>query len=416
MKKYTLNDFITAYSIPTFILSKQFVFSNITSVNKLGCGGVGCTYKVNYRDNNQIYTVCIKLQNHNPTFSKFTEVYSKYHTLFDNYTTNAYEIGSLTIHGMPFDYIIMEYIPYVTLDHTVLNNKQVTSLFLFLLQFMYILHTNNMSYSDIKPENIIYIGNNNFKIIDIDTVLPLISTSQEYMYNTTTKYFDITNTIAFTSHQLNQLVSCVYTCLDCMKLYPKCSSSPPVLEYCNYLLNLANYYNITNANQIVIPDVFNTLFQYIGNITSNMLYSLLSVFMMYILLIPRYTIAYIDTMFWYNTVMYYYQFIPESSATTVQLCNDQDISNNIHIITAIGVEPWSDETDPAVEASKIPQLINIGPYKESLSNYVVQYSQTMQKLPSSLQTKYKGYTQQDVYSLLRQDPRSTYRTPLYKRI
>ena len=134
-----------------------------------------------------------------------------------------------------------------------------------------------MSYSDIKPENIIYTGNNNFKIIDIDTILPLISTSQEYIYNTTTKYFDITNTTAFTSHQLNQLVSCVYTCLDCMKLYPKCSSDPPVLEYCNYLINLANYYNITNANQIVIPDVFNTLFQYIGSITSNMLYSLLSV-------------------------------------------------------------------------------------------------------------------------------------------
>ena len=416
MKKYTLNDFITAYAKPTFILNKQFAFSNITSVDSLACGGVGCTYKVNYRDNNQIYPVCIKLQNHSPIFSKITEVYSKYHTLIDNYISIAYEIGSLTIHNTPVDYIIMEYIPYVTLNHTVLNNKQVTSLFLFLLQFMYILHTNNMSYSDIKPENIIYIGNNNFKIIDIDTILPLISTSQDYIYNTTTKYFDITNTIAFTSHQLNQLVSCVYTCLDCMKLYPKCNSNPSILEYCNYLINLANYYNITNANQIVIPDVFNTLFQYIGSITSNILYSLLSVFMMYILIIPRYTIAYIDTMFWYNTIMFYYQYIPETSQTTVQLCNDQDISNNIHIITAIGVEPWSKETDPAVEASKIPQLINITPYKELLNNYVIQYSQTLQGLPSPLQMKYQDYTQQDVYSLLRQDPRSTYRTPLYKRI
>ena len=114
--------------------------------------------------------------------------------------------------------------------------------------------------------------------------------------------------------------------------------------------------------------------------------------------------------------MYYYQYIPETSITTVQLCNDQDIYNNMYIITAIGVEPWSKETDPAVEASKIPQLINIVPYKESLNNYIIQYSQTMQRLPQPLQTKYQGYTQQDVYSLLRQDPRSTYRTPLYKRI
>lgn len=416
MKKYTLNDFLTAQSIPAFILSKQFAFSNITSVDELGCGGVGCTYKVNYRDNNQIYTVCIKLQYHNPIFTKFTEVYSKYHTLFDNYISFAYEIGSLTIHNTPVDYIIMEYIPYVTLNHTVLNNKQVASLFLFLLQFMYTLHTNNMSYSDIKPENIIYTGNNNFKIIDIDTILPLISTSQDYIYNTTTKYFDITNTTAFTSHQLNQLVSCVYTCLDCMKLYPRCSSDPPVLEYCNYLINLANYYNITNANQIVMEEVFNQLLQYINSVTSNLLYSLLSLFMMYILLIPRYTIAYIDTIFWYNTFMYYYQYIPEISTTSVQLCNDQEIYNNMNIITAIGVEPWSDQTDPAVEASKIPQLINITPYKESLNNYIVQYSQTIQGLPVALQSKYRGYAQQDVYSLLRQDPRSTYRTPLYKRI
>ena len=414
MKKYHLDDFLNAKKFPNYIFISDFLFdfSQITSIKELACGGIGCVYKVEFAG---FPSVCIKLQSKSSLFKQFASVYSSNRVILDEYVAQIYEIGSILIGNSSLNYTIMEYIPYQSLNKQQLNNKEITSLFMFLLQFMNILHSNNMSYSDIKPANIVYISGNQFKVIDVDTLMPLIPKPQEEVYNTTTDYYSITDTVLFSSHPLSQLASCVYTCLECMHIYPKCSKKNPIYQYENYLLNLAKYYNITNANQI--PMIFNTIYEYLLEVTHNELYTLLSIFVIYILLIPKYTIAYIDSSYWYNMFSWYYQYIPETSVTTVELCNDNNLKENMKTILAIGVEPWTATTDPAVEASKIPSFINTTVFQQTLPNYIDTYNKKIKNLPNMIKHKYKMYaTEQDNYSLLRQDPRTTLKTPLYKRI
>lgn len=415
MKKYHLNDFLNAKKFPNYMFVSDFIFdfSQITSIKELACGGIGCVYKVEFAG---FPAVCIKLQSKNSSFKQFASVYSSNRVILDEYVVQIYEIGSILIGNSSLNYTIMEYLPYQSLNKQQLNNKEITSLFTFLLQFMNRLHSNNMSYSDVKPANIVYISGNHFKVIDIDTLMPLIPESQEEaVYNTTTDYYNITDTVLFSSHPLSQLASCVYTCLECMHIYPKCSKKNPIYQYENYLLNLAKYYNITNANQI--PMIFSTIYEYLLEVTHNELYTLLSMFVMYILLIPKYTIAYIDSSYWYNMFSWYYQYIPETCESTVELCNDNNLKENMKTIIAIGAEPWTADTDPAIEASKIPSFINISVFKETLPTYIDMYNKNIKNLPNMIKHKYKMYTiEQDNYSLLRQDPRTTLKTPLYKRI
>lgn len=415
MKRYYLNDFLNAKKFPKYMFVSNFLFdfSQIISIKELACGGVGCVYKVEF--NGAPSSVCIKLQSKSSSFKQFASVYSSNRGILNEYVVQIYEIGSVLIGNTSLNYTIMEYIPYQSLNKQQLNNKDITSLFMFLLQFMNTLHSNNMSYSDIKPENIVYTSDNQFKVIDIDTLMPLIPESREAVYNTTTDYYDITDTVLFSSHPLSQLASCVYTCLECMHIYPKCSKKNPIYQYENYLLNLAKYYNITNANQI--PTVFDTIYEYLLDVTHSELYTLLSIFVMYILLIPKYTIAYIDSYYWYNIFSWYYQYIPETSESIVELCNNDNLKENMKTILAIGVESWTTTTDPEIEASKIPTFINTNVFQQTLPNYIATYREKINKFPDILKRKYKTYTtQQDNYSLLRQDPRTTLRTPLYKRI
>lgn len=415
MKKYHLKDFLNATKIPkyTFVSDFVFNFSQINAVKELDCGGVGCVYKVDFAGYS---SVCVKLMSKNSTFKHFADIYSTKRTLLDKYAVQIYEIGSIIVGNTPFNYIIMEYIPYKSLDKQQLSNTDIASLFMFLLQFMNVLHSNNMSYSDIKPENIMYISSDKYKVIDIDTLVAYIPESDETIFNITTEHYTITDTLLFSSHPLNQLLSCVYTCLECMHLYPKCSNKKSsIYPYENYLINLAEYYKITNANQI--PMIFDTIYEYLLDVTHNELYTLLSIFTMYVLLIPKYTIAYIDSAYWYNIFSWYYPYISESNENTIELCNNDNLKENLDIIRAIGTEPWTFDTDPAIEASKIPSFINTSVFNQTLPSYIETYNKKIKHLSNIIKRKYKTYTtEQDNYSLLRQDPRTTLKTPLYKRI
>ena len=188
----------------------------------------------------------------------------------------------------------------------------------------------------------------------------------------------------------------------------------PIYQYENYLLNLAKYLNITNANQIT--SLFGGIYEYIFTVTNNELYTLLSIFILYILLIPKYTIAYIDTFYWYNIFSWYRDYLPETSKNTVELCNKDNLEENMPTILAIGVKSWTSSTDPELEISKIPVYINTDVFQQVLPSYVDIYRKRIEQLPATIRHKYSGYIQQDEYSLLRQDPRTTYHTPLYKRI
>ena len=163
--------------------------------------------------------------------------------------------------------------------------------------------------------------------------------------------------------------------------------------------------------------MFDTIYEYLLEVTDNELYTLLSIFTMYVLLIPKYTIAYINSKYWYNIFSWYSPYIRESNESTTELCNDDNLEENLDIIRAIGTEPWTANTDPAFEASKIPAFINTNVFQQTLPTYIDTYNKKIQGLSSMIKNKYKTYaTEQDNYSLLRQDPRTTLKTPLYKRI
>lgn len=313
----------------------------------------------------------------------------------------------------------MEYFKEPSLENVILNDHDVIKLMIFLVKFMYILHTNNLSYTDMKPSNII-LTSRGFKIIDVDTINPLIQTHDlsKCMVNTVTTTFNIAQTNYFTVHQLNQLVTCIYTCLQLMNGYPNCKGSQrpsSVLRYGSYLLELASLNHLKNASMLENPQTFNKYLIKLASQTHNLAYSLLSLIYLYILLIPKYTIAYINAEFVCNTLIWYNKSVPRSSTPYTLLCGNKNLVKIYKdIIQANCVKRWTKDTIPAEEVLKIPQIINYEVYQKILPSYIQEYKKV--KFPAIMKSQYNEFLKNDRYTNFRIDPRATIGTRFYKRI
>ena len=413
MNKITIFDFRDAVLRP-MTNNKSMFDMNLAQYSQLiSCGGIGCVYKIMI--NNNIF--CIKLQPLKMISDEFVNMYVKQNIneLLKNYISGIFEIGKITINKKNYKYIIMEYVQGTSLVDTHLTNYQVCQLFIFLLDFMMIVHSNNLSYSDIKPDNII-ITPNGFKIIDVDTFTYLLS--QNSIINTTTPLYDVTNTITFSSHQLSQIYTCIFTCLSLMNMYPACTTKTnnSIYLYGNALFEIANHFGIQRSQDL--EQNFNVVYQYIINITHNVLYTLLSMMYLNILLIPKYTVAYYNVNFWKSIFNTYLQYIPNTYGTGNQICSQSASKKNIQLIRSNHPDSWTNETNPEYELSRIPCVINYELFTTYLKQYIQMYKHIYDKYKSQSEYRqlYKKYTEYDEYSFLRQDPRATVGTPFFKRI
>ena len=138
-------------------INGNFDFSKLSNITKINCGAFGCVYKIN----NVSKHICIKLSKiSNKNFSNiFNE--NDLGKKLNNFIPNIYETGVSIINKTKYYYTIMDFIDGDEIDNYEFNNQQIIELFIFLIKFMYILHKNNLAYTDIKPQNIMYDGNNN---------------------------------------------------------------------------------------------------------------------------------------------------------------------------------------------------------------------------------------------------------------
>lgn len=416
MKEYIFNkdDILKA-----FVSKSKFNFKSITLFEKISCGGFGCVYKVKFSDIDKY--LCIKIQKSQKFIDRFEKLFNERNivNMLQGYIPDIYEIGKMKINNYNLSYIIMEYYPYPSLHVNKINNKQVCKLFIFLLQFMNILHINNLSYPDIKPDNIIALNDNTFRVIDIETIIPLITPPNIDKTIISTKKFDLSNKSYYSSHQLNQLISCIYTCLDIMGMYPNCNGKY-VYPYANYLINFAIKMHIDNANKLEDLDVFNNIFNVLYNYTNSVLYTLLSMIYMYILLIPQYTISYINASFWYSIFLYYSKYVTNDKPKS-QFCDIKNVKQHVTLITGFCPQSHNESVNIEAEVRKIPRSINIDIYKKCLNEYIKIQKQTFDKLPPIIKntSKYQRinpYNINNKYYIFNQDPRALFFNTFYNYI
>lgn len=414
MEKFTIFDFQKSKLKPMTNVKSMFNMKQTQYSQLISCGGIGCVYKIMI--NNNIF--CIKLQQLKMLSDDFVNMYRKQriNDILKNYISGIFEIGKITINGENFKYIIMEYVQGTSLVDTHLTNYQVCLLFIFLLDFMTIVHSNNLSYSDIKPDNII-MSSNGFKIIDVDTFTYLLS--QNSITNTITPLYDVTDTTTFSSHQLSQIYTCIFTCLSLMNMYPTCDTktNKSIYLYGNALFEIANNFGIYRSQDL--EQKFDEVYTYIINITHNILYTLLSMMYLNILLIPKYTVAYYNVNFWKSKFYTYLQYIPNTYEIGNQICSKSASKQKIQLIRSNHPDRWTNETNPDYELSRIPCFINYDLFTTTyLQQYIKMYKQIYNryKSQSTYRELYKKYIEYDIYSFLRQDPRATVGTPFYKRI
>lgn len=418
MEKYTIED-LQNFNLKSLIINKNLYTENIEKSELISCGGTGCVYKIYI--NNIPY--CIKFQDSHFFDTNFIKIYKQHdlNTILDNYICKIYDIGivmNYKLHNKKIYYIIMEYIEGTTLSDLKLTNNNISVLMIFLMKFMLILHSNNLGYSDIKPENIILTKDSKLKIIDIDTITNLLSFKR--YSNIVTLHYYISDLKIFTSHQLTNIISCILTCLQKMDMYPKCSSkytyTKSIRSYCAYLLNVAYKLNIKKSSDIKnnIQLLVNELYPQ----CNNLLYTLISMLMLDILLIPRYSVAYYDANYWINIFTKYTPYIPNEYLTCNEFCSTTipetmkpSISNLMHDYP----NRITEKTDLDEELSKIPMTVN---YNLFVNEYIPMYIKEYTKLINKFKTLYKNnefyqkYLIIDKYSFIIQDPRANIGGPL----
>lgn len=296
----------------------KFDFDQLHDVTKINCGAFGCIYKINNVNKN----ICIKLSKiSNKDLSKiFTE--TNIIKQLNNYIPNIYETGTAIINKVKYFYTIMDFIEGEQINNYNLNNQQVIELFIFLIKFMYILHKNNLAYTDIKPENIMYDGSY-FKVVDIDTI------KHQYIYKNLeseifTSIFYLNNiTVYKTIHQLQQLSSCVLTCLELLGMYPNCKKknyNTKKKSYINAMIKFVEDNHIKSPRELENRQYFHNLVMELTEKTNNLTYSILFLFNIYIELIPKFTTAYINVNFVINTLYYYLPYVSTDIVKGNELC------------------------------------------------------------------------------------------------
>lgn len=303
-------------------INGNFDFTKIKNIKQIGCGAFGYIYKISDNDK----PICIKITK-DVSNKKLSDILSdsKIKNQLKNFIPNVYETGQALIGKVNYYYTIMDFVDGDEIDNYEFNNHQVIELFIFLIKFMYILHKNNLAYTDIKPKNIMYDGNY-FKIVDIDTIKhQWIYQNKEKEITTEKYYFTIDHPFRKTIHPLQQLSACVLTCLEIIKMYPNCKQNnynTKKKSYINAMIDFVEKNNIKSPIELENKDTFYKLLIQLNKKTNNLAYSLLFLINIYIELIPKFTIAYIDVNYVVNVLTYYMNSINHDFTIGNELCNN----------------------------------------------------------------------------------------------
>lgn len=384
-------------------INGNFDFTKIKNIKQINCGALGCIYKIDY-NNKQI---CIKISKvSNKTLSNILSD-SKIKKQLNNFIPNVYETGQALIANEKYFYTVMDFINGDEIDNYELKNSQVIQLFIFLIKFMYILHKNNLAYTDMKPKNIMYDGNS-FKIIDIDTI------KHQWIYHnteseiTTDKYYLNKDNSVKTIHPLEQLSACILTCLELLNMYPNCQAKSYNLKkkkYINAMIDFVEKNNIKSPMELENKITFHNLLMQLNKKTNNLAYSLLFLINIYIELIPKFIVAYINVNYIVNVLIYYMNFIKNTN-TGNELCNNV---NKEHILIGKTYVDYSLLDNIEELINMIPVSINTDHY---IKNIYPHYKENINKIKKNkiiyekvYLKKFKNIFIDDNYEYFRKDPK-----------
>jgi serine/threonine protein kinase len=385
-------------------INGNFDFSKLNNITKINCGAFGCVYKIN----NVSKHICIKLSKiSNKNFSNIFKENDLGKKLV-NFIPNIYETGVSIINKTKYYYTIMDFIDGDEINNYEFNNQQIIELFIFLIKFMYILHKNNLAYTDIKPQNIMYDGKY-FKVVDIDTI------KHQYIYKnleseifTSLYYFNKINFVR-TIHQLQQLSSCVLTCLELMGMYPNCNKKnydTRKKNYVNAMIKFVKDNNIKSPIELEDRTRFYKLLMKLNEKTNNLTYSLLFLINIYIELIPKFTTSYINVNFVVNELTYYLPYLSTRQLNGNELCYSHPMTHDIILSTDVKYELLENIKELV---DMIPASINVDHY---IKNIYPQYKKIITEKKNNtiykiyLQDKIKYHIIDDEYEYYRYDPKT----------
>lgn len=392
----------------TVFINGNFDFTKIKNIKQINCGGFGCIYKIDY-NNKQI---CIKISKSSVSNKTLSNILSdsKIKKQLNNFIPNVYETGQALIENKKYFYTVMDFINGDEIDNYELNNIQVIQLFIFLIKFMYILHKNNLAYTDMKPQNIMYDGNY-FKIVDIDTI------KHQWIYKnteneiTTDKYYLNKNKLVRNIHPLEQLSTCILTCLELLNMYPNCkveknNDNLKKKKYINAMIDFVEKNNIKSPMELENKITFHNLLMQLNKKTNNLAYSLLFLINIYIELIPKFTVAYINVNYVVNVLTYYMNFINNTN-TGNELCNNV---NKEHILIGKAYVDYSLLDNIEELINMIPDSINTDYY---IKNIYPHYKEIINKKKKNNKfiyetvylKKFKNIFIDDEYEYYRKDPK-----------
>ena len=388
-------------------LNGNFDISKLKNSVKLNCGTFGCVYKIDEK-------YCIKISK--ISNKHLSEIISNcdFH-LLNNFISNIYEIGKLQIDEKVYYYMIIEYIDGVPLADIELNNYQIIDLLIFLIKFLYILHSNNLNYTDIKPENIMLTKNNVFKIVDVDTIIRL------FLYRNTdkeiyTRKYAMQPLSYITTHHLTIINSCILLCLEKMNLFPNCGVKDYLsrkTSYVNRMIEIVNKFNITSPMQLQDPQFFHNVLMDLTKMSNNMAYSLLFLLNIYNELIPKFITSYINVDFVINILNYYKKYINKyTSEDTIEFCSSNKQDHILINRTNVDEKLLQNMADTY---NKIPSFINVENYEKNIYPIYKKLFDNKTKIQRRFgaMEKIKYHIIDDEYYLLRMDPLTLSKFGLY---
>lgn len=167
--------------LPNTIIQGKWNKNSYKVIKKLGEGGIGAVYKVVNLAENKSYA--LKLSEDNISLNREFNLLKEFEEI--SIIANAYEIDDLDLGNKIYHFIIIEYIPGITLKKY-RSEKRISLLaalgtLIILLKFMGELHEKGYILGDAKLDNIMVNGEGKvIRLIDLGGVVKIGSTIKEF--------------------------------------------------------------------------------------------------------------------------------------------------------------------------------------------------------------------------------------------